>query len=494
MKSALSRGSSSLLMGGSLLFLGITFSNAISFLITYLIARLYGEQVLGEYNVLYSFYMIVVVFCVFGADKYVVKFVSSNKNSFEALKYIVGNILIFCTFSSIIFITFFYLFLDFFGLSILGNKNLVDKVRYALFFAPLQAISLILYAVVQGMRNIFAQTISRNLIEPVAKISILFIFYILNLGREYIYSIFAICPIPVVLYLFCILRNVFSGCLTRHIFFSCAEFIKFSSFVFLSNIISFGILRLDIFVLNKYAGVAQVAFYNVPFQLCNLLIIIPTVFNILLSPIYSEIFSEKDFLKLKKMLSQNIRSVLYIIAPTCCVLISERNFILSLFGSEFADYSYLVFFFVIAQILAAISSLCNSAFLMSGNSQVVFANTIFFMVTQAIMSFLLIPHFGLYGAALSVLIPNILLFFMRFFCLYRRYGLFVFDKYHVKIGGCSVFVYFLTDLINHFFGNALFSFLISFFFSYLFFLSLCWMYVDNADDKNIILSNVHKIF
>lgn len=494
MRNILPRKRASLLVGGSFLFLGVAFSNVISFLITYFIAKLYDEQVLGEYSVLYSFYMIVVVFCVFGIDKYALKLVSSNKDSLGVLRYSVGRMIIFCIFLSVLFIAFFYLFLDLFGLSVFGSKELVDKVRHVLFFTPIQAISLILYAVVQGMRNVFAQTVSRNIIEPIAKISILFILYMLGLGREYIYIIFVICSIPVVLYLFYVLSDVFSVCTIQCTFFSSADLIRFSSFVFLSNIISFGVLRLDIFVLNKYFGVGHVAFYNVPFQLCNLLVIVPTVFNILLSPVYSEIFSVKDFLKLKKMLSQNIRAVLYIVAPVCFVLLSERDFILSLFGPGFAGYSYLVFFFVVVQILAAISSLCNSVFLMSGNSQIVFMNTIFFMVAQAIMSFLLIPYFGLYGAVFSVLIPNILLFFMRFFYLYRKYGLFVFDKYHARIGICSVFTYFSISLVSFFSGDGFFSLFMSLVVSYSLFFFLCWMYVDNADDKSVVLSNARQFF
>ncbi len=166
----------------------------------------------------------------------------------------------------------------------------------------------------------------------------------------------------------------------------------------LTNIVMF---RLPIFFLIGYASPAQRAVFNTCIMLAASISAVRGTFDAVLAPIAAEAWVERDRPRLSENLQRQSRAILFVAIPFASLFIVGAPTWLALFGPGFVVG-------VPALVVLAFGNLLNSSLgltvwvhLASGRTRLMLINNFCVLVFELVLCLLLIPRFGVNGAAIA---------------------------------------------------------------------------------------------
>jgi O-antigen/teichoic acid export membrane protein len=163
-------------------------------------------------------------------------------------------------------------------------------------------------------------------------------------------------------------------------------------------------MKLDQILINHYLGSAELAKYSVVVPLVSYISYLPALINIILLPYFSKMRIE-NFNKYKILL--NYTQKLLIITSICAYifLYSLSNFLINiLYGSQYIDsveimqiyaFTLIPIFLGVGQGLWAVTE---------NKSKVILINSLAGLVSSLVLNLILIPLYGIKGAAISTVI------------------------------------------------------------------------------------------
>ncbi len=171
--------------------------------------------------------------------------------------------------------------------------------------------------------------------------------------------------------------------------------------LFLSNI--FGIIapRADIMILGYWVALQDVGTYLVAFQTAAIPALVLGAFDVAFPPIMSEAWIRRDYSLLRHSYHAVHRLSLILTMPICVLLIVFSKDVLSLFGQAFEGGSVALTILAIGQLVNSATGGTNSVLLMTGESRRVATNTIAYGVSLIGLTAVLIPLWGMTGAAVA---------------------------------------------------------------------------------------------
>lgn len=166
---------------------------------------------------------------------------------------------------------------------------------------------------------------------------------------------------------------------------------------------------IDSILLSKLAGDAELGWYSIPYKITYAFQFIPLALVAALYPRFSEYFVN-DKKKLAYIFERGIKYLLIIVFPIAVGIgVLAKDIILLVFTEEYIN-SILPLQILLAGLVFSYISFPIGAFLNACNKQV--TQTVIVagvMVINIILNLLLIPRFGVVGAAISALVGNIIL-------------------------------------------------------------------------------------
>jgi O-antigen/teichoic acid export membrane protein len=146
---------------------------------------------------------------------------------------------------------------------------------------------------------------------------------------------------------------------------------------------------------------ADVGVYDVAFKLSMFVNIALTSISSITSPKFAEMYSIGDMTRLKKVVHQATKITFWSTLPLFIGFLLLSPFLLSIFGEEFKTGFYVLCFLSLARLISALTGPAGNLLQMTGK-QVVFMNVLFVgAFINIILNFLLIPIYGIEGAALA---------------------------------------------------------------------------------------------
>jgi O-antigen/teichoic acid export membrane protein len=178
----------------------------------------------------------------------------------------------------------------------------------------------------------------------------------------------------------------------------------------LSNIINFFNYRLDIWFVSYYNGIAQLGFYSLAVSISQMLLMISNPISSVLFPYLSEQEKENNKINMFAFFSR-INTFLILILSIVFFFLG-KYFIPLLYGAEFIGSLEVFKIMVIATFFMGITKVI-ATYIASVNKikYNLFATIIGFVITL-LLNLILIPRYGIIGAAVSSLLAylSILLF------------------------------------------------------------------------------------
>ncbi len=186
--------------------------------------------------------------------------------------------------------------------------------------------------------------------------------------------------------------------------FSYTEIFKRSYPMALSAVAYFIMQSVDIIILTAYEGYDKVAYYSIAVKLATVTALALMSVNIVVAPKIAEIYNNNDHGKLNKLIKDSSRIIFSISIPILAILFVFSELMLSFFGENYVLAKDALSILLAAQFF---SSICGPGAIylnMTGKQQKLNKILIAGLFINVILNFVLIPSYGIEGAAIATLI------------------------------------------------------------------------------------------
>jgi len=185
-------------------------------------------------------------------------------------------------------------------------------------------------------------------------------------------------------------------------------FVKFVLPISLAELCNQAIYRVDIILLGFLVQDAKVvASYGACAVMANVISSIRYAFDPVMSPLAAMATASSDFKRLEQTLRQLVRWVGMLALPLFIALIVYGDLFLGFFGKDYAFAKDALAILCLAHLLNALLGLHQWAVVMSGRSTLDLFNNIAALLVTSVSCLLLIPRFGIAGAAIANLLGNL---------------------------------------------------------------------------------------
>lgn len=383
---------------------------AIGFIFSWWIGREFGATFWGDFTLYNTLLHIFIIPCVIGLDSLTVKYtaqfyaLSEMQEFSEFYKSTISLTII----GSIITFVLSYVLLnsDLIDLSFIGDieSKGINKVLICL---PGMAIFTIHQSILRGQKNMFVYGILKNILIFGILFLISFTFYNIKKTNFNIYLLLDIYIFTI--YILAIITGIF-------LFVNSGLRYKFS----LRNI---GLLResyplmivssmalivtyTDVLMISFYLPNSEVGIYDIAIKFSALSGIFLMAINSYAMPKFAEYFGSGNRNALKTIVQQTSKLIFWSSIPFLIFGILFSSSLLGLYGEEFLSGTMALIILVIGQF---ISSICGSvAYLLQMTDNQVLFQRIFLIATVINIAFniILIPIYGITGAAIASLLST----------------------------------------------------------------------------------------
>ncbi|MFB0564480.1 MAG: flippase [Candidatus Aminicenantaceae bacterium] len=459
----------------------------ISFLLSIVLARWLGASDLGLYRMVITIQGIGALITTFGIPVAVIKYVAEYKNDEDTLTQTLFSALV----SSIIFgIGVFFLLYMLSGAlaSVFKMPELARLIKILSLVFPFTSILETLLGLLNGIRKIkkFAfLMILRQLLM------ILFIVAFVKIGYGINGAVWGI------------VLSAAGGCLvgifiTRNFLHlkpyyfvqNAKKLISFGSKVFGANTLALILTQADIIILGYFLTAKDVGYYSIAVTLSNFFLLVPRAILRITYPATSEYWSQKNHQKLQKMIEKSVKYSACILIPAGLGAAFFCNEIIStLFGKEFIYAALPFYVLLIARVINGSIELPIGGSLSGiGRPDLPLKIDIVSAVTNIGLNIILIPHYGILGAAIATAISLMMATSLSLTFIIRILAVKIDFKWYMRAA-----VYTLVAIIPFLLGKNLVNPFIVGIIILCIYVVLIYLIFLTKDDKSLIMSLAYSL-
>ncbi|NUO09147.1 MAG: flippase [Candidatus Brocadia sp.] len=164
---------------------------------------------------------------------------------------------------------------------------------------------------------------------------------------------------------------------------------------------------IDTIMLGILKTEAEVGVYNIVLKVATLTNITLVAINTIAAPKFAEFYSKGDMAGLGKTTRQSTKLIFWTSFPTLIVIFLFPSLILGIFGEEFRAGIYALLFLTFGQFINSISGSVALILQMTGKQKVFQNIMLIATVINVILNAILIPRYGIDGAAFASMISVI---------------------------------------------------------------------------------------
>tara|TARA_B100001758_G_C18393442_1_gene604405 strand:- start:424 stop:1779 length:1356 start_codon:yes stop_codon:yes gene_type:complete len=373
----------------------------IGYILTLLIANLFGAKGLGEYILAITVLELFTLCAKLGFDTTSIRFIASYaiKNKWNSIFHLRRKMLAVLSVSSLLASCLMYYFSDL--LSVLLSTN-ASYIQLSSFFILPLSFFVLHYQSLRGLKRIaefsFFYRMSRGLFAVIS-ITILYQF---NQSKDIALYSYLISILIVSILSFLSFRY-WLNIRSKNKQSAVLEVMKYSTLFKISiplmfaQSVQFIMAWTDKLMLGYFTDSTEVGLYHTAFKLSMFAAIALMSINSIASPKFAEMFAKQDMQGLKKVVQQSTKMIFWSTLPLVFIFFIFPEFLLGLFGEEF---KVAVITFIILSFGRLISSFCGSVgnILQMTGYQKEFALILFCAATlNVLLNIMLIPERNFFG-------------------------------------------------------------------------------------------------
>jgi len=400
-----------------------------------LIARILGPRQAGVYYLALTVAYLVGVMAVGGLDTTVIRFlaryrVDNNWGAFRGtLRFALRAVGAFGILGSICLL----FGAPWLATTIFQKPELIVPLRIVASYVPLFAFEAVMLAATQSFKQMKYKVYIEAMLNPTLRILLAGTVYLLG-GRvyavlgAYIFSVLICAILSVIALRRCMPVNLAAFPPEVHR----RELLDYWSPMFGVHVLNFTVLYADTLILAHFRSSTEVGLYSVCFRL----IVVQGFFLGVVSQIFGPMVSELHHRSELKQLADYSKAItvwaVEVFAPVALVFLVAPREIMSVFGGGFRSAAPCLMILVVGQVANYVTGPVGLIINMAGWSRLQLVNTSTSLALQVTLAILLIPRWGIYGAAVANSAALVTLNLMQLFIVRRRLGFHPFSMVLVK--------------------------------------------------------------
>lgn len=411
-----------ILSKGGTTFLFRMVAMVFSFVTMSFITNFFGDSVFGSYTIVLTILQITVMVFALGIPNAFVVF-ASGYNSEEKTKGLLLQVLKINLLSALIPLTVFLLGASFISETIFQKANLIPYFIVVAFSVPFMIIHETICYYFISIQKIVTYGLFIFILPNVLFLLLLIAFYFLKLDSFYTFLAYtgsiALTVIIGGIVIFSKNKIIKPTISTKEILNKSLPMMMSGIFLLLLN-------WTDILMLGRIESESQIGIYNVAFKVGYLALFFVVSMNVVIMPKVSELFFEKNFAEMRKVINKATQIVIMLTLPLALIIIFLSEFLLSSFGEAFVAGKTTLIIITLGALFNAMTGNVDQILNMT-NNQVKVRNVFFIgFLFNVGFNLLLIPKYGIEGAATASLITNIIVNLIFVYIIKKKLGFYTF--------------------------------------------------------------------
>lgn len=242
---------------------------------------------------------------------------------------------------------------------------------------------------------------------------------------------------------------------------SLKEIMRFGAFSILDKSAYVLVNRMDMIMIAALIGLSDVTYYTFAMFIGSVVAIPQKALSSISTPIIAKAWGNDDREELNTVYYKSANAQLFVGGLILLLIATNLEQLFMMIEDKFAAGFYVVIFIGLSKLAYLASGVSGAIIFYSKNYTVNFYFNLILIVLSALTNWLLIPHYGIVGAAMATLLSLIAFNAFKIIYVYRKWNLFPFDGKTIGIVVLLAIVY----LANHFFylkvGNPILNIVVN---------------------------------
>ncbi len=427
--------------GASIIVVGMIIASLIGLVTQILMGRLLGPADYGLFNLGISVIFIICVLPNFGLGSGLTQFIPHNfkQKQYLKIKEAVNFSLKFTLIVGVLAGILLFIFSDQISLNVFHNSELGYVLKILAIALPFWALHLLGSLITQGYKKPNYYVYIENISMPILQLLIFIILSIIGyrlFGALLGFTISAVFASIAYILIFRVKldKKVGKNIGIEHKKSIRKEILTLSYPLFLAGFTLLFMQYADKIILGIYKTPTDVGIYTAALTIANIVIFIYTAFSFNSRPILAEYFAIKDFETLRKLYSFLTRWVFLLTVPITVYMIFYSGDILKLmFGAKFTSGSAALSILCLGIAMNALTGISGTTLISIRKPKLNLTSEIVGAVSNIALNILLIPGFGIIGAAIGTSISITLRNFVSLFFVLKILKFNPYNTDYIKI-------------------------------------------------------------
>ena len=398
-------------------FTGMFYGNINRYLYTLLLARWVGSEFLGIYSLANSVRLISEVFGKMGMEIGVMRFVSLLNPDIEKKKIqrLIGSAVKMTMAFSVVIMAGLLVSSGFIVTHILKEPPLLKIVLMVFAIAiPFNAITLVVAFATQGFKRLKYKIFITQFLNPTILLVVMIISFWFISVEVALMAPMLVSSIIGFIVMFAVLKKL-TGVKNQQLLKAPfdRELLVFSYPLMFVTILLTLMHWMDILMLGAFTNASTVGLYHPAARTAGLLQALLVSFLSIYSPMIAQFHAKSDQKNMSGSYKLVSRWLLTFSIPVALIFLVYPKKVMLLFGAEYLPSANILMVLTAATFIHAILGAAQSTLSMTGHTRLVLWNAIGAFVINIILNIILIPNYGMIGAAWATLISLFVISLLR---------------------------------------------------------------------------------
>jgi O-antigen/teichoic acid export membrane protein len=186
--------------------------------------------------------------------------------------------------------------------------------------------------------------------------------------------------------------------------FDTSELLQSSLPLFWTNILDTVTARVSILLLGIWVSKADVGVFGMAVRVATVVSLILVAVNSISAPKFAALYRKKEIQALSLLSRQTAKLMTFLAAPILGFFVLFPGFFMAFFGPSFRSGAPILAFLALGQFIGVVTGSVTYLLMMSGHEKVLRNRSLFMSAWTLALNLLLIPRWGILGAALSTVV------------------------------------------------------------------------------------------
>jgi O-antigen/teichoic acid export membrane protein len=420
----------------TLVFSGKIIYTILGFFFTFVVARLMGAEIYGRFMYIFTFVSFFNTLATFGFSQGLVSFLPKLKeeNKNDELKSLISFDFVFSFILSLIIISIIIINKNLIATNLLNNSNLAGLLAWVAPILLLNVFIRISNGIFRGTNSINTYIKGHDFIGPIFKL--VFIVMLYFIGLEFfgvLISYYLSLSFTLVYFLIKIYKSGYLGKINLEFKNIYISHLKFSFPLLLTGLLGFFINKTDTFMIGYFINESSVGIYNIALKVGTMSNFSLVAFITMFAPLISKLFHKGELGKLANIYKAITKWILAINLSFLSIILLFNENILLLFGEEFLVGGVALVLVACGQTVNAAVGPAEQVNIMTGYPQYAFYNNLVTVFINVGLNYLLIPIYGISGAAIASLVSVATVNVIRVLLVYKNHKFHPYNKNFLSV-------------------------------------------------------------